>query len=110
MTDPTTELTALHTLAKSCPGGVEMCAWWGMGNTLWCSRDNNQWHYCSETISPQHALDLVVAHAERWLLSQPDRWQISRVGSRVYYDTIERLGEMEFTDLHAALAYAMAHA
>ena len=58
-------------------------------------------------IDPQHALDLVVAACERWLVSQPGMWQISRVGSRVYYDTREHLGEIEFTDLHAALTHAM---
>ena len=80
----TDELAALHELAKSCPGGVEGCAWW-LGcvdfDSIDCWYTNSYGN--SEVIDPQHALDLVERHAERWLVAKG--WNLTRLAGEKGY-------------------------
>ena len=109
MTDPTTELTALHTLAESCPGGVAGCAWWNKA-----LQPSYQYEDTFEIedelgnfvpISDQHAHDLVVAHAERWLVGKG--WDIARSRDGCGYTPDGCI--TEFDSLPDALTYAMEH-
>ena len=107
MPTPTDELTALHALAKSCPGGVEGCAWWP--DHVY-KHEHGWWEYDGEidtcTIDPQHALDLVTAEAERWLSKQQfGQYQRDGLGDNAEYS----LRGIEFNTLHDALKYAMEH-
>ena len=100
------ELTALHELAKSSPGGVEGCAWWPecirlrMGEWWYI----NEWR-SSEIIDHQHALDLVVAEAERFLRSR--EWNMVSPGlehEREWEHDPQGTGYMPLPE---ALRYAM---
>ena len=132
------ELTALHALAKSCPGGVEGCEWWPecvyadiRTQNLWeapavymngyvqelrdstarrlvSTATHRRWRMVSAghdvPIDPQHALDLVERHAERWLDSL--EWKMYRSNGVVKYCP-PITGQ--YYSLHDALKYAMTH-
>jgi len=73
MTNPTQQLAELHELAMSCPGGVQGCEWWCHGFVLYTKDDlgDPYWQYIDRDMLHQHALDLITASAERWLVKHP---------------------------------------
>lgn len=118
---PSDQLTALHELAKSCPGEVEGCEWWPgclRYEPEWYNEDcgpYSVWLYGDSIggfeIDPQHALDLVTAEAERWLVVEG--WEISKDTGGVGYEWWINSGE-NYLDkclytLHDALKHAMEH-
>lgn len=113
MTDANTELTALHNLAESCPGGVDGCAWWNKDLRL-----SYQYEDTFELedelgnfvpINDQHALDLVTCEAERWLCTIPGFYIDRGNAGGVPYCHWCFEGKC-FTSLPEALTHAMGHA
>lgn len=102
-TNPTDQLTALHELAKTWPGGVEGCEWWAERITQW----SGGWAYRNREMWPQHALDLVTCEAERYLRAKD--WNLVSPGMKH-----EREWELDpentgYLPMIEALAYAQQH-
>jgi hypothetical protein len=114
MTTPTDQLTALHELAKTWPGGIEQCEWWRRDVELVKRYWSNGYDFLAYTdgqcgrcdgsveISTSMVLDLITAEAERYLVGKG--WVFERQPKTTCYTPNDYT--IRFHTLPEALAHA----